>query len=52
MRSLIIPTSAPHALTWWLGRFRFGPMEWLWRSLTYGELQRASRASAPAAELR
>ena len=20
---------------WWLGRFRFGPAEWLWRSLTY-----------------
>ncbi len=20
---------------WWLQRFRFGPMEWLWRSLTY-----------------
>ncbi len=24
---------------WWLERFRFGPMEWLWRSLTYFELQ-------------
>lgn len=21
---------------WWLGRYRFGPMEWLWRWLTYG----------------
>jgi uncharacterized protein len=20
---------------WWLGRFRFGPMEWLWRAATY-----------------
>jgi len=20
---------------WWLGRYAFGPMEWLWRSLTY-----------------
>ena len=20
---------------WWLGRFRFGPAEWLWRTLTY-----------------
>ena len=23
----------------WLSIFRFGPMEWLWRSLTYGKLQ-------------
>jgi uncharacterized protein len=23
----------------WLGRFRFGPLEWLWRSLTYGRRQ-------------
>lgn len=25
--------------TWWLSRYRFGPLEWLWRSLTYKELQ-------------
>ena len=24
---------------WWLSRFRFGPVEWLWRSLTYGRMQ-------------
>lgn len=23
---------------WWLKRFRFGPFEWVWRSLTYGRL--------------
>ncbi len=23
---------------WWLGRFRFGPMEWLWRAATYLQL--------------
>jgi len=25
--------------TWWLRRFRFGPAEWLWRSLTYWKVQ-------------
>jgi len=25
--------------TWWLGHFQFGPMEWLWRTLTYGSRQ-------------
>jgi uncharacterized protein len=24
---------------WWLRRFRFGPVEWLWRSLTYWQRQ-------------
>jgi Predicted membrane protein len=23
----------------WLRRFRFGPVEWVWRTLTYGERQ-------------
>ena len=27
------------ASPWWLARFCFGPVEWLWRSLTYGRLQ-------------
>jgi uncharacterized protein len=25
--------------TWWLKRYRYGPAEWLWRSLTYGKWQ-------------
>jgi uncharacterized protein len=25
--------------TWWLGRYRFGPLEWVWRSLTYKSMQ-------------
>jgi len=24
---------------WWLNRYRFGPMEWVWRSLTYNKMQ-------------
>lgn len=31
---------------WWLRRFRFGPVEWLWRSLTYGKAQ-PMRLAAP-----
>ena len=27
------------ASVWWLRHFRFGPAEWIWRSLTYGRLQ-------------
>ena len=29
----------------WLARFRFGPAEWLWRSLTYGQRQPMRRAA-------
>jgi hypothetical protein len=24
---------------WWLKRYRFGPFEWVWRSMTYGARQ-------------
>jgi uncharacterized protein len=35
---------------WWLARFRFGPAEWLWRSLTYRRRQpMRRRAEIPAA---
>ena len=30
--------------TAWLRRYRFGPLEWLWRSLTYGRRQPMRRA--------
>lgn len=29
---------------WWLARYRFGPVEWLWRSLMYGRWQPMARA--------
>lgn len=32
----------------WLSRFRFGPAEWLWRSLTYWKLQPMRRAERSA----
>jgi uncharacterized protein len=28
----------------WLAHYRFGPVEWLWRSLTYGQRQPMRRA--------
>ena len=34
--------------SWWLARFRFGPMEWLWRSLTYNRWQPFRRDVSPA----
>lgn len=34
---------------WWLSRFRFGPAEWLWRSLTYWRLQPLLRAEPGSA---
>jgi uncharacterized protein len=33
---------------WWLARFRFGPAEWVWRSLTYGKAQPMRQPAAPA----
>jgi len=36
---------------WWLGRFRYGPVEWLWRSLMYGNWQpmlRPTHTNVPA----
>lgn len=37
--TLLIYTFQVVLSAWWLGRFRFGPLEWLWRTLTYGKLQ-------------
>lgn len=37
--SLVILALQLAASRWWLARFRFGPLEWLWRSLTYLRVQ-------------
>jgi uncharacterized protein len=28
---------------WWLSRFRYGPLEWVWRSLNYGSVQQLKK---------
>ncbi|NOK61936.1 MAG: DUF418 domain-containing protein [Chloroflexi bacterium AL-W] len=32
---------------WWMRRFRFGPFEWIWRTLTYGTFQSIKIAEPP-----
>lgn len=32
---------------WWLGHFRLGPMEWVWRSLTYAKRQTMRSSPRP-----
>ena len=41
--TIMLAWSAP-----WLGRFRYGPLEWLWRCLTYGKLFALRREEATA----
>jgi len=33
---------------WWLSRYRFGPAEWIWRSMTYGKSQLLKRDTLQA----
>lgn len=37
---------------WWLNKFAFGPAEWLWRTLTYGSIQRWKINSTAQSELK
>jgi len=39
------------ASAWWLRWFRFGPLEWLWRSLMYGEAQVMMKSRMRTVEL-
>ncbi len=36
---------------WWLQRFQFGPLEWVWRTLTYGERQPLRYRPEPTPEM-
>lgn len=35
---------------WWLNRFRFGPLEWMWRALTYGTWPSMARTATLSQE--
>ncbi len=37
---------------WWLSRFRYGPMEWLWRGFTYRQTPKFRIGNVAAGELR
>lgn len=39
MLALVIYAAQVPVSAWWLARFRFGPAEWAWRTLTYGRWQ-------------
>jgi uncharacterized protein len=39
------------ASAWWLRWFRFGPLEWLWRSLMYGQAQVMLKSRMRSVEL-
>ncbi len=36
--ALVTAVAMPLWSQWWLARFRYGPLEWLWRCLTYGRV--------------
>jgi uncharacterized protein len=45
----LVPTMVFYAFqvwfsNWWLARYRFGPMEWLWRGLTYRKFPEMRKA--------
>jgi uncharacterized protein len=50
LATVILFTAQIALSNWWLARYSFGPMEWLWRGLTYGKFPSMTREE-PAPEL-
>jgi uncharacterized protein len=48
--SIAVFSAQAVASAWWLRRFRYGPAEWAWRSLAYGEWQPFRAAACPRPE--
>ncbi len=51
----LIPTAIIYAMqvpfsAWWLARYRYGPMEWLWRLVTYGAAPAMTRVRSSVAQ--
>ena len=46
--ALVIYTAQVMLSTLWLKRFRMGPVEWLWRTMSYGQLQPLVRQAGAA----
>jgi len=45
--TLILFSCQMAASVWWLNRYRFGPLEWLWRAMTYGYLPKLRLEEKP-----
>jgi uncharacterized protein len=43
--ALVIYTAQVKLSSWWLKRFQMGPVEWLWRTLSYGKMHPLARPS-------
>ncbi|MBY6037873.1 DUF418 domain-containing protein [Fictibacillus nanhaiensis] len=47
--AIVIFTAQVQFSKWWLANYYMGPLEWVWRTLTYGKKQRLKRKSASSA---
>jgi len=45
--AVVIYTAQVMLSSWWLKRFKMGPVEWLWRTLSYGQVQPLVRQPRP-----